>query len=178
MSAIALGEQADWQAVADGMMWEWDEKTASPVGCAAHPSFPSNLALRVTQPHGGRDAFRLELLEGNDTLYSWNGHARSVFFVFGDLLYLADYSPSGAGGQIECVNLRSGEDVWCSQLKGTETFMHSLFRNAVTMRPRTHDVLEIRGETSHGRYVEFKDMKTGTTLGHRKWKIENRRTSH
>ena len=99
-------------------------------------------------------------------MFSWAGHAHSVFSQDGAVLYYADYWPDRTGCEIVARDLKAGKELWRTNLHGLGPIKHSGYSNQVAMEA-DHQLITVRGKESMGRYIEFLDPRTGRILGHR-----------
>jgi len=66
------------------------------------------------------------------------------------------------------VDLSKGNELWRSPLKALGEISHSSYLNRMTI-DANDEVVSIYGNESMGRYLEFKDARTGKTVGHKRF---------
>jgi hypothetical protein len=89
-----------------------------------------------------------------------------VFEIRHDHLYYADFKEGTSGGEIVAIDLKSGRDLWRSRLDALGAIPHSMYSNRMNLLC-TDTVVAVFGDEGGGRYLEFKDIDTGKTVGHR-----------
>jgi hypothetical protein len=102
-------------------------------------------------------------------VYFWTGHRGTAFLIRGNVLYYADFGSHSSGCSVVAFDLKARKRLWRSELKGLGPIDHSKYFNAVRMEPVDAQVLAVYGKESAGRYVEFVALKTGKTVGHKKF---------
>jgi hypothetical protein len=162
------------QAIAAGATgWRWSDIEATPLGCnAGNPS--GNYDLQFIRYAKTPAQLTIKITSGDKEIYTWIGHANTVFAIRGDLLFYANFSPISSGGEIVSVDLTSGKERWRSPLKAMGPIQHSAYQNRInldasTANPKGGGTLNIWGNESMGKYLEIKDADTGNTVGHRKF---------
>ena len=110
--------------------------------------------------------FTLIDLNDESEIFSWEGHYASVFLVKEDILFFANFSSVGTGGEIVAVNLSKGKEIWCEKLKALGDISHMAYSNKIQIEHR-QNAIWVWGNESFGKYLELKDMKTGKTIAHR-----------
>jgi hypothetical protein len=92
------------------------------------------------------------------------GHEDIVFARWKNILYIADFSPIASGCAVVAVELTTGQQLWRSVLEGIDTTLpYSEYTNRVNIETDGHIVI-VRGNESHGRYIEHLDCRNGKTL--------------
>ncbi len=162
-------DSIDYQKLADGARWGWQEEMANPLACVRQCGDKYDVSLSSRKDN--RHVLTITVLLGNRPVYSWQGHEHSVFAITGDRLYYANFHPSSDGGNIVAVDLKTGKELWTSQLKGLGGILHSAYRNLMTLSA-DDDSVEIFGNESMGRYFEIKKAATGETVGHKLFPME------
>ena len=94
------------------------------------------------------------------------GHPGTVFAERKNVVYYADFTPYSSGCVVVAVDLKTKKKLWKTDLKGLGPINHTKYRNAVILEVKD-DVIRVQGQESAGRYLEYVDMKSGKTLGHR-----------
>jgi hypothetical protein len=160
-SRPAQGENA----VRDNQQWDWSPSHANPLHCLlqqAGDKYEVALARDPREP----GVVTIHIRRDGKPLYGWAGHAYSVFQIFGDRLYYADYSPDGTGGAIVAVDLAAGKRLWREPLTALGPIEHSKYFNRMNLAADDGSV-RITGNESAGRYIEVKDAATGRTIANR-----------
>jgi hypothetical protein len=169
LSAALAEGGADYQKVADGARWNWREEMANPLSWLSQCG--DKYDIRLVSPKGDRSVLDIAVLLDGKEVYSWHGHRASVFIVRGDKLYYADFSTGTSGGKVVAVDLTTGKELWRSPLKALGEIAHSQYDNRM-MLDANGGLVTIYGNESQGQYVEFKDIDTGQTVGHKQFTKE------
>jgi len=154
----------DYQKIADTAGWGWSAERANPLGCITQCGHKYD--IRLLSRKDDRYALTISILADGKDAFTWKGHRRSVFRIVGDRLYYAEFHPSSAGGNVVAVDLKTGRKLWTSPLKALGPIEHSAYQNLMNLDVND-EVVTIWGNESLGRYVEFKSVATGETLGNR-----------
>ncbi|HUT12403.1 MAG TPA: hypothetical protein VMY42_18030 [Thermoguttaceae bacterium] len=157
----------DYQKLADGAPWRFSDAAANPLFCMwrhAGPDYDVWLIREAKDHH----ALTIKIIKDDRPAYQWKGHELSVFRIQGDRLYFAAFDHDGSGGNIVAVDLNQGDELWRSPLKALGDIEHSAYLNRMTI-DANDEVVSIYGNESMGRYVEFKDVRTGKTVGHKQF---------
>ena len=109
-------------------------------------------------------------MDDGKELVAWEGHNRSVFTLQGDVLVYADFHPSSTGCSVVAFDLKAKKQLWKTQLHGIGPVTHFRYSNLVTLEIINNDAVQVFGNESFGQYLEIVDLKTGKTVGHRKYK--------
>ena len=88
------------------------------------------------------------------------------FVIENNTIYYADYCPISTGCRLIAYDLKENRHLWVSYLMGIGGTGHSRYSNNVCLKKKGDDIV-VYGDESHGKYIEFVDMKTGATVGHR-----------
>lgn len=156
----------DYQKIASTTEWRWDDELASPLRGIRLDG--SEYDITISSNHQDRARLIFSIAHNNKEIYVWKGHFRTVFSIQENRLYYARFSPSGSGGEIVAVDLSSGRELWKSPLTALGPIQHSAYSNRMTLEANG-DTLSIYGKESMGRYFEIKDVKTGRTVGHKRF---------
>ncbi len=158
-------ESTNDQIIADSAEWEWHEFMTSPLDCVSqcHDKYD----LRILRQGKNPTKLSLTILSGDHELYSWEGHMYSAFRILNEHLYYANFSPYVGGGEIVAVDLKTGKELWRSQLQALGPAERSSNRNRINLTCYSEGVVAITGNETMGRYLEFKKISTGETIGHR-----------
>jgi outer membrane protein assembly factor BamB len=105
-------------------------------------------------------------MDGERELYRWLGDTRTVFRIVGKRLYYASYHRSAGGGNVVAADLATGKQIWRVPLKGVPAVSHSFYSNSLNL-DANEEVVWVYGNEGAGRYLEFKDVTTGETIGQR-----------
>jgi len=154
----------DYQKTADSGGWGWEDTKANPFWCIFQAGAKYSIVM-VSEP-SDRFSLTFKVLHGEKELYTWRGHVKSVFRIQEDRLYYARFSFSGTGGSVVAVDLTTGKELWDSPLQALGLIEHSAYLNQMNLDANL-EVVWVRGNESMGRYLEYKDVTTGKTVGHR-----------
>ena len=98
---------------------------------------------------------------------SFQGNYGTVFVLSGDTFIYADYYPSRTGCSLVAYDLKTRKQLWKTALAGLRPIDHFQYSNRVNLDVFNKEVVRVFSQESAGRYVEFVDMKTGKTVGHK-----------
>jgi len=154
----------DYQKAADSALWDWKDEKASPIEGIRLAGAKYSIVM-VSEP-SDRDSLTFKIFHGDKEVYTWRGHVQTVFRIQEDRLYYARFHPSGSGGSVVAVDLNTGKELWDSRLQGIGLVEHSAYLNLMNLDANL-EVVWVRGNESMGRYLEYKDVTTGRTVGHR-----------
>lgn len=155
--------QEDFAQIAQSSPWNWNEASVGPLGCMQGQLNDYGIRIEsIPSLPGLRIAVLLQDLE----LFHWRGHRFSVFQFADNKLYFVDWNFGSSGGQVVSVDLKKGKEIWRSPLKALGDIEHSVYLTRFNLQVN-HDVITIWGNETHGRYVEFKSIDKGETIGHR-----------
>jgi len=154
----------DYQKTADSADWRWEDAKANPFWGISQSGDKYSIVMVSEPDHRFNLIFKILL--GDKEVYSWSGHMNTVFRILRDRLYYARFLRSGSGGSVVAVDLSTGNELWHSRLQGIGLIQHSAYSNQMNL-DANFEVVWVWGEESMGRYLEFKDVITGKTVGHR-----------
>ncbi|HZY91015.1 MAG TPA: hypothetical protein VFE78_39700 [Gemmataceae bacterium] len=165
LCAAPAPAREDYQKKADEAPWAWSDERASAADSAKRMAGDYKAEVEARGMFG-RVAIRL--VKDGAVVHSFDGHTRTVFAVRDHVLYYADFGPSSSGCEVVAFDLRAKKQLWKAQLKGLGPIAHTRYSNAVNLDLEKFAV-RVRGKESAGRYVEYVDLKTGKTVGHKKY---------
>lgn len=154
----------DYQKAADSATWDWRAEDADPLGCLEQCEHKYD--IRLLSKKDDRLALTFTILAGGKDVFTWEGHRHSVFRILGDRLYYAEFNTHDTGGNVVAVDLKTGKKLWTSPLKAVEVDAHSKYFNFMDLQV-DDEVVTIRGNELGGRYIEYKSVATGETIGHK-----------
>jgi len=166
-------DPGEWQARADRARWEFEDDETDPFFCATrrNDQFGAyEITLRVQK---GARAVGIDVLEEGVVRHSWMGHLHSVFAIRDKKLYYADFGPNSTGAWVVAVDLATGQRLWRERCRGIGSVHHSGYRNRINLHV-VRDVVVVHGLESLGRYIEFKSVAEGKTVGHKIFDRESR----
>lgn len=137
---------------------------ANPLGCITQCG--NRYDIRLLSKAEDRHAYTITILSGSREIYSWEGHANSVFRILDDRLYYARFHPSSSGGTIVAIDLNTGKEIWATPLDALGGVQHSAYRSVLNLHCN-RKVVWLYGNESFGHYIEFKRIDTGETVGHK-----------
>jgi hypothetical protein len=155
----------DHQKAADSAIWGWEDEKASPFWGIRQALGAKYSIVMISKPND-RYTLTFKVLHGKKEVYAWDGHVKSVFRIQEDRLYYARFSYSTSGGSVVAVDLSTGKELWDSPLQGIGLVQHSSYLNQMNLDANLK-VVVVWGNESMGRYLEFKDVTTGKTVGHK-----------
>jgi len=163
-------KKVDYQKLADETIWDWPEEKASLTYSYEHYKGKFEIEIQASSLEGGfRDSLvKFKNADGKE-FFSITGHNGTVFVENKNILYYADFCPISTGCTLIAYDLQARKRVWKVKLKGAGPVDHSKYHNAVVLYLKEGGIC-VQGNESYGRYVEFVDIKTGNTVGHKKFK--------
>jgi hypothetical protein len=172
--SIALAAPAPenkYQKLADDMTWDWPKERASLKFCC--DNYKGTFEMTMEAPPEGVRSESLVKFKGADgkKYFSVRVHDQTVFVESNNVLYYADFDQISSGCRLIAYDLNGSKELWKTDLKGLGDINHSKYHNAVVLDIK-EGALRVLGNESSGKYVEFVDMKTGKTVGHRVFKDE------
>ena len=158
----------DYQKIADATPWSWSAERASITD--SFLKFPNTYQVELIRKKNKYGEITIRLLDDGKELIAWDGHYRSVFFLNGDVLVYAAFHPSSTGCAVVAYDLKNGKQLWKTALTGLGPIRHFRYSNSVNLDIINNDAVRVFGSESAGQYLEIVDLKTGNTVGHRKYK--------
>jgi hypothetical protein len=166
--AAPLPMREDYQKKADEAPWQWSEARASTADCAKR--LRGGYAAEV-EPRDKFGGVVIRIVKDGRVVHFFEGHPRTVFAVRHDVLYYADFGRASTGCAVVACDLRAGKQLWKARLKGLGPIAHKDYRNDVNLDLEKYAVC-VRGKECLGRYIEFVDLRTGATVGHKVYSEE------
>lgn len=154
-----------WNKGAESLRWQWDERAASPFGSMEHINPKYNIRLLFKNENDSHQLY-ISVLEGEREVFTFKGHSRTVYYIWDDCLYYANFSYISDGAEIVAVNLKTGKELWKSPLAGIGSQMHSEYSNSLNLEADPFSV-KVFGKESNGQYFESKRADTGETIAHK-----------
>ncbi len=111
-------------------------------------------------------ALTLTLKREGQPVYSWEGHAYSVFVLADNVLYWRTSCPRARVCAVIAYDLKGGKQLWKTHLWGVPVAAHSRYKNRINLEIDDRHVI-VYGNESFGRYIEILDLGTGKTVGQR-----------
>lgn len=156
----------NYQKVADGARWEWDDARANPLACAVHDS--GGYRVTLSSDPASRAVVHVAVSAGGKELYAWRGHEGTVFRIVGDRLYYVLFNPAESGGTVVAVDLAHNAKIWKIALRALGPVAHSTYQTQFRIEAAGNPaVIVVYGNESLGRYIEILDTNTGRTVGHK-----------
>lgn len=151
---------AEYQKKADEAVWDWADERAS----LDYSVEKCKLKADIRTNDVGRIAVGFTL--DGVTAVDFAAHKNTTFVVQGTTLYYADYHRMSTGCVLMAIDLKTGKQLWKANLKGLGPINHTKYFNLVALEA-DDGAIKIMSKESAGRYVEFVDLQTGKTLGHK-----------
>jgi len=158
----------DYQKTAADTAWSWSAERASVSD--SYLKFPNTYGIELIRKKNKYGEITIRIMDDGKELVAWEGHNRSVFTLQGDVLVYADFHPSSTGCSVVAFDLKAKKQLWKTQLHGIGPVTHFRYSNLVTLEIINNDAVQVFGNESFGQYLEIVDLKTGKTVGHRKYK--------
>jgi hypothetical protein len=163
----------DFQKIADDAKWPDFEKLKSLHDCLTGELL--DYQIQLTRPKSRSDFLRIRILDdGGNEVYAWDGDPNTPFIGRDGILYHALPSRGSSGCEIVAYDLKQKKLLWKTQLQSIGVVDHSAYSNEVRfgLLWRNEAALVVVGRESAGRYIEIVDLKTGKTVGHKKYPEE------
>ena len=158
----------DYQKVADETAWSWSAERASVSD--SFLKFPNTYGIELIREKNKLGEITIRILDDGKELVFWEGHYRSMFALQGDVLVYADFHSSSSGCSVVAFDLKQKKQLWKTRLQGLGPIAHFRYSNSVNLDIINNDAVRVFGSESAGQYLEIVDLKTGKTVGHRKYK--------
>jgi len=158
-------EEKDYQKIADKEEWKWVPERASARDGAKN--FKGDFKAEVVEKDvNGFKSEKINFAKGDDVVFTIEGHAETVFAGRDNVVYYADFSQAASGCVVIAYDLGAKKQLWKTNLKGLGPIAHTRYRNRVTLDIKD-DAVHVLGNEAAGKYVEYLDLKTGKTVGHK-----------
>jgi hypothetical protein len=96
---------------------------------------------------------------------SIDGHSKSIFGANNGVLFFVHYYPYGEGATVTAHDLKTGKQLWETNLQAAGLCNHSAYGNEVFMTLYPAEIV-IAGRETCGNYIEVLDQATGYRLAH------------
>jgi hypothetical protein len=165
VTAAPAPEEKDYQKIADKEEWKWVPERASAREGAKN--FKGDFKAGVVERDvNGFKSVNINFTKGDDVVFTIEGHAETVFAGRDNVVYYADFSQAASGCVVIAYDLGTKKQLWKTNLKGLGPIGHTRYRNRVTLDIKD-DAVHVLGNEAAGKYVEYLDLKTGKTVGHK-----------
>ena len=158
--------EKDYQKIADKEEWKWEKEQASVFFSQKQYKGGCEVELQKPGLEGGIANTTIRFKDGDKEVLSMIGHDGTVFVERKNDLYYADFSQYSSGCSMIAYDLKAKKRHWKADLKGLGPIDHTKYHNAVILEFKD-DALHILGMESAGKYVEYVELKSGKTLGHK-----------
>ena len=188
LTLVAPVSAADYQKMAAEAKWEWHAWNASlTASCArlnfmplggwewvregvgyswAMKQFPGDYQLEVFQNTDRPGGLTFRFLKDDKRLLTFEGHRATGFLLKENVLYYTQYDLSSTGCTLVAFDLANKKELWKTDLKGIGPIQHKKYLNLVAL-DFAGDAVKVLGQETAGDYIEFVDIKTGKTVGHK-----------
>jgi hypothetical protein len=160
--AAPLPPPPDYQKMADETKWEWAPERASLTWYLTR--FQGDYQAEVEPNTFGRPTVRFS--KDGKAVLTLGAHSATGFVLKGHVLYYTEYHPSATGCALVAYDLANRKEMWKTRLKGLGLIGHFDYLNHVALE-LTGNAVKVVGHETAGDYVEFVDLRTGKTAGHR-----------
>jgi hypothetical protein len=164
LTVAAPVSAADYQKLADEAKWEWDPERATVLHATLNYHEDYQVEI-VKKPNTFGDLTVRFTKDGKEAL-TVKGSYATTFVGKDSILYYTEYHPSASGCALVAYDLANRKQLWKTPLKGLGPIAHFQYSNLVTV-DLVGDAVKVLGNESAGHYVEFVDLKTGKTVGHK-----------
>jgi hypothetical protein len=154
----------DYQKVADEAKWDWQAEKATVLHSVLN--FQGDYQIEVVKrPNSFGDLTVRFTKDGKDAL-TLKGHYATAFVGKGTILYYTEHDVATTGCALVAFDLAKGKELWKTKLMALGPIAHFGYRNHVALEV-VGDAAKVLGNETAGQYVEFVNLKTGKTVGHR-----------
>jgi hypothetical protein len=175
----SAARKAAWQQFLEEQEYEFDQADA--MFFQSLRDFKADAKVQITyDPERPRELEYSFVREGR-AVVSYTGSIQSTFAGFGDKLYVARSSRAASGCTIKAYDLKSGEELWSTELHHARPGGHSGYRNLVTIwcssglevkdEKEEGTAILIMGRESYCDYIEVLDPETGESLALKNFRV-------
>jgi hypothetical protein len=152
--------------------WRWSKDKAS-LAYSTQQHLPDYEVERVL-PKEYYTPINIRTKQDRKLIYSYKEASESTVFTRAkEILYVAEYCPIATGCEVVAVDLKSGKQLWKTQLRGIGPTGHSKYLNLVNIETDGQIVI-VTGNEAHGRYIEHLDIQTGKTLANKEFDADTK----
>jgi hypothetical protein len=163
--AAPAPEEKDYQKIADKEEWKWTPERARARDSAKN--FKGDFQAEAVEKNAeGFKSTIVKFLKGDDVVFTVEGHEGTVFAGKDNVVYYAEYSLIASGCSVIAYDLKAKKQLWKTSLKGLGPIKHTRYTNQVILDIKD-DAVHVLGKEAAGTYVEYLDLKSGKTVGHR-----------
>ena len=162
-----LAHAEDYQKVADATAWKFSQEQAGVADSLLR--FSKDYQVELIRPKNKFGDIIVRLVDDGKEISSFTGHYRTVFRSSGEVVVYANFLPTRTGCTLVAFDLKKQKQLWKTPLKGLGDIAHFGYMNAVNLEIVNNEAVRVFGNETAGKYVEFVDLATGKTVGHRKY---------
>lgn len=171
VGALCLGRSSEkmdprYQTVADQCRWRWSDSEADITYSRSNVGPPYKVDIVPHRLDVSLHTLTIRLTMNDKMVYSWAGHGNSVFVIRGQELVYADFVQSDPRCSLVAVDLSTGKELWRTHLMGIRVPALPIPPNAFNLSTYERTAI-VWGNVASGHYVEFVDLKSGKTVGHK-----------
>ncbi len=159
----------DYQKKAEQAPWRWSDARASAADSARRVQGDYQAEV---EPRGMFGPVVIRIVKDGKVVHFFEGHKGTVFAVRDGVLYYAEFGPVSSGCEVVAFDLKAQRQLWKARLRGLGGVSHTYYRNAVLLDLDERAVC-VRGNECLGRYIEYVDLRTGKTVGHKVYSEED-----
>jgi len=159
-------DSSDHKPLGRPLVWRWSNEKANLDWCIEKHLSDFDAEVMRSQ----EDGLLVNIRKKKDSKILYvikEAHENTVFARWKDVLYIAEYSPIGPGCSVVAVDLTSGKELWRSYLEGNSPKINLEYRNLVNIET-DGELIIVFGNETHGRYIEYLDLRSGKTLANKK----------
>ena len=157
----------DYQKVADVTAWKFSQEQAGVADSLLR--FSRDYQVELIRPKNKFGDIIVRVVDDGKEVFAFTGHYQTVFRSSRDVLVYAEYHSSSSGCTLVAFDLKNRKQLWKTPLKGLGPIPHFGYTNAVNLEIINNEAVRVFGNEAAGQYVEFVDLNTGKTVGHRKY---------
>jgi hypothetical protein len=166
--SLFADESVDYQARADQAKWDWNKDKTELAYYVKACEGMFEVTAAKSAPEKPWSDYTLQVSEAKKVLYETKVHGSTAFRIRGNTLYLTKFHRYANGCALVAIDLSTKSQVWQTPLQGIGAIPHFKYSNQVTL-DLDGPVAIVYGNESAGNYIEFVDLKTGKTVGNRRF---------
>ena len=164
LTAAPLPQQTDYQKLADEAKWDWQPEQATVLHSVLN--YHGDYQVEIIKKPNTFGELSIRFTKDGQDVLTVPGSYGTTFVGKDGILYYADYHPSASGCTLVAYDLANKKELWKTRLKGIGPISHFKYSNHVALT-FSGDAVKVTGHEAAGNYVEFVDLKTGKTVGHK-----------
>lgn len=162
VSSVSGG--TDYEKVAQTATWSWSDAKAGLLYSFERDLVPYRLELVRQANESG--VYALGFSKDGQSLLNLKVHRDTAFRCLNGIVYYAEHTGTRTGCTVVAFDLENRKELWRTKLRGLGSIGHEQYRNQVALDVND-EVVSIVGKETAGKYIEYLDRTTGTTVAHK-----------